>query len=515
MTGVRRVRWTEEQEEQSTPIRFQESCSTINPSANYSPAHYDRHALPSSNTADVGHRIPNHLNSTDAMMNQDQERQQPWPFNMPHSFARQDLGEDDYDDEGSDGDEDDDNNEENETAFNQLYRNQSLAPPEITHERLEWQQMLQSVLMGEVLKSEKKRLYTSDRLKQQKPIQEIWISLRALLRGRTIAQEQKYLEEGRRDIDNVIQAVMTFRVDDDKRDETALDQVAEVLKSVDRIESLYSTRAEMIHANPKYGAPEFQARLDALNAWCTITRSLHMQYKILRDWTGSEDLQIARKQDHILEEQQAVAAESAKDMSSFLQVQRTDPSFVERILKESALQDTFDKRTLSALNMLLVKSKSTMIANSSLFEEMNLPPFINQLRRLAVFPTSLVEEALKLRLEYKDRLHEPPKQMVDAMMEDYRGLLALACRVKRQYEELANPAPGWQLKADEFIDQDYDLVLMESMRFYFKLITYKLDLEHENSLRECEVMDKEWDFLKGTVCQAVEGADAECASQFW
>lgn len=446
------------------------------------------------------------------------QQQHPWPYNFdstipPPAETPPDYDDDDDDEEeltDNDGDDsqhelddyDDDDYDDDEDAM-ALYRSEAQAPPEIMHERLEWQQMLQSVLMGEVLKSEKKRLSSSDRLKQQKPIQEIWLSLRALLRGRTIAQEQKYLDEGRRDVEAVIERVEQFKVHGDG-EETALDQVANVLKDVDKIESLYSTRAEMIHANPHYGAPEFQARLDALNAWCTITRSLHMQYKILRNWTGSEDLQIARKQD--LVEEPAV--------SSYLQVQK-DPSFVERILKESALQDTFDKRTLSALNSLLVKSKMTMIANNGLFDQMNLPPFINQLRHLAVFPTSLVEEALKLRLEYKDRLQEPPKQMVDAMMEDYRGLLSLACRVKHQYEELAHPAPGWQLKSDEFIDRDYDAVLMESMRFYFKLITWKLDLERENSLRECEVMEKEWDFLKATVCQSVDRADEECASQFW
>ncbi|KAI9488449.1 hypothetical protein BDB00DRAFT_963705 [Zychaea mexicana] len=428
---------------------------------------------------------------------------------------------DDYDDDYSDEDNDSGNDldDENETAFNHLYRNQSLAPPEIKHERLEWQQMLQSVLMGEVLKSEKKRLSTTDRLKQQKPMQEIWMSLRALLRGRTIAQEQKYLEEGRKEINSVIDDVMSFKVQKDQ-EQPPSQSVADVLKKVDRIESLYSTRAEMINAIPRYGQSDFQARLDALNAWCTITRSLYMQYKILRDWTGSKDLQIAPKEDDqsnsaTTTATTAVKEDSSKNNNMFnLQVQRTDPSFVERILKESALQDTFDKRTLSALNLLLVKSKRTMIANNSLFQEMRLPPFINQLRQLAVFPTSLVEEALKLRLEYKDRLHEPPKQMVDAMMEDYRGLLALACRVKKQYEELAHPAPGWQLKKNEFIDRDYDDVLMDSMRFYFKLITWKLDLERENSLRECEVMEKEWDFLKGTVCQVVNQADEECASQF-
>ncbi|KAI9246471.1 hypothetical protein BDA99DRAFT_526957 [Phascolomyces articulosus] len=572
MTGERRIRWIQEQDDEKHDSTYSEAPPTpYNRSRQQQeqPTFNANLEITRHNNIKGSHELNNNNNSNNNDNNHrqqngqlEQQQQQPWPYNMPinsgpNHYRNRDI--DDYEDDNTDEENDSANDldDENEMAFNHLYRNQSLAPPEIKHERLEWQQMLQSVLLGEVLKSEKKRLSTTDRLKQQKPMQEIWMSLRALLRGRTIAQEQKYLEEGRKEINSVIDDVMAFKVKEPTEEEKlqeekelaqqqqqqqgkqeqeqskegsgdsetplpkkkkkndALDQVAEVLKKVDRIESLYSTRAEMINANPRYGQPDFQARLDALNAWCTITRSLYMQYKILRDWTGSKDLQIAPKEETVPSSATTTSIEDKRASDVFnLQVQRTDPSFVERILKESALQDTFDKRTLSALNLLLVKSKRTMIANNSLFREMKLPPFIHQLRQLAVFPTSLVEEALKLRLEYKDRLHEPPKQMVDAMMEDYRGLLALACRVKKQYQELAHPAPGWQLKGNEFIDRDYDVVLMDSMRFYFKLITWKLDLERENSLRECEVMEKEWDFLKGTVCQVVIQADEECASQF-
>ncbi|KAI8068564.1 hypothetical protein BC940DRAFT_237646 [Gongronella butleri] len=398
-------------------------------------------------------------------------------------------------------------------------RDQSLSAPEITRERLEWQQMLHSVLMGEVIKSEKKRLSNKDKFPQQKPTQEIWLSLRALLRGRTIQQEQRYLEEGRKGVDKVLDMVMNFKVKSHasggQEGQTPLQQVASVLKSVDRIESLYSTRADMMAAYAQYGSMAFQTRLDALSSWCTITRSLQMQYKILRNWTGSDDLQISRPvQPMPSSELSEDTAESNSSDSDALQVQRTNPSFVERLLKEQALQDTFDKRTLSALNSLLMKAKRTMVANSRLFKEMGLPPFTDQLRQLANFPTSLVMEALKLRLEYKDRTNEPPKQMVDAMMEDYRGLLSLACRVKHQYEDLAQPIMDWQPKMHMYLERDYDVVFMESVRFYFKLISWKLNMEQENNLRECEVMEKEWDFLKNTACRTVEKADWECAEQF-
>jgi mitogen-activated protein kinase kinase kinase len=477
MAGARRVRWTQHDTSMEEQQFDQQDTETQQEPLGFP---------------------PNRINSAHAS---------PWPF-MTNNFATP-MSHNPYQDEDDYSDDDDQSSsdEDDETAFNQLYaRNQTISTvaPEITHERLEWQQMLQSVLLGEVIKSEKKRLSSSDKFAQENPTQEIWLSLRALLRGRTILQEQKSLDDSRKEIEGVLNMVMDFKIEKDESDQ-ALRKVAEVLKNIDRIESLYTTRAEMILAHPEYGSVAFQTKLDALNSWCTVTRSLSMQYKILRNWTGSEDLQIARKKP-----EETTATSNDKE-----DARNNDTSFVERLLKESALQDTFDKRTLSALNSLLVKSKETMIYNSSQFKEMNLPSFISQLRQLAYFPISLVEEALKLRLEYKSRMQEPPKQMVDDMMEDYRSLLSLACRVKREYEELTHSAPGWKLEDDEPVDRNYDNVLMESVRFYFKLITWKLNLEKENNLREKEVMEKEWAFLQGTVCQAVDKADWECAEQFW
>ncbi|KAG1226822.1 hypothetical protein G6F35_002781 [Rhizopus arrhizus] len=370
--------------------------------------------------------------------------------------------------------------EDEERILDELYgRHPSLAPGEMSHERLEWQHMLQSVLMGEVLKSEKKRLSSSDQ--QQRPMEEIWLALRAVLRGRTVMEEQRWLEESRKEIEGMVKMVVEFKLTEP---EQALQSVAEVLKGIDRIESLYMSRAALTQAHPAYGANDFQTRLEALNAWCTTTRSLRMQHRILRNWTGSEDLAIAARK----------------------------KTFVERLLKESALQDTFDKRTLSALNSLLDKSKQTVLFYAQAFQDMHLPSLTDPLQQLASFPISLVQQALVLRLESKERTTEPPKQMVDAMMEDYRTLLSLACRVKLQYQDMMAAAPGWDL--DVSVDRAYDEVLMASVRFYFKLITWKLKLEKENSLRECEVMEREWAFLKGTVCQAVDKANWECAEHF-
>src|SRR5205823_15125978 len=138
----------------------------------------------------------------------------------------------------------------------------------------------------------------------------------------------------------------------------ALDQVTELLQPVDTCESLYPTRKAMISEKPLYGSEDFQYNLDVLNSWLTITRSLQTQLKILQNWTGSENLEITKSKDS--------------------PVDAENPSFLERILKENSLKQTFEKRTLSTLNSFILKAKNVMIENANTFSKMGLPPYINE-----------------------------------------------------------------------------------------------------------------------------------------
>ncbi|KAI7883718.1 hypothetical protein K492DRAFT_175043 [Lichtheimia hyalospora FSU 10163] len=345
-------------------------------------------------------------------------------------------------------------------------------------ERIEWQQMLHSVLVGQVIQSEKKR-FTVIRKELTKPTAEIWISIRALLQGHTLQDEHRFLNQSRREMNDVVKMIYHFCVDE-QQEEQPYDQVAGALRTVDRVENLFATRADLVQEYPDYATTTFQERLDALNAWYTTTHSLRMQKCILENWMGSL---------------------VPKD------------TFVERLLKESALQDTFNKRTLSALHSLLVKSKETIVTNHALFMEMNLPSFMSRLRELATFPTLLIQEALKLRLTYKELTHDEngPKTVIDTMVEDYRSLLTLACRVKLQYEELASPAPGWDLMGEtKFMDT---VVLHDSVRLYFKMIAWRLKSEKGNTIRQCDIMEREWDYIRYTVCKSIDQVHGQCSAQ--
>ncbi|GBB83773.1 hypothetical protein RclHR1_10440006 [Rhizophagus clarus] len=361
---------------------------------------------------------------------------------------------------------------------------------EMQKERMEWQSFLASVLNGDVIKSEKRRMSGSNPRQAASISYQIWLGIRAITRGRTLAEEKLIVEESRQMIDVLLKEVIEFEVK--PGDVAAIDQVAEILQRVDACENLYHTRKAMMIDKPLYKSEEFQYSLDALNSWLTITRSLQTQLKILQNWTGSGILEITRPKD---------APTDAEN-----------PSFLERILKENSLKQTFEKRTLSTLNSLLLKAKRVMIDNAAAFAKMKLPPYINELQQLLNFPTKLMEECMKLLLTYSNRLSEPTMLMVQQMMENLRISLLLACQIKHQYLELIKPADGWDIPP--CIDENYNTVLLDSLKFYFKLLQWKLKIGYKTvSFKEAEILENEWSFLSG-ICRHIVGGDSETAVQF-
>jgi len=309
--------------------------------------------------------------------------------------------------------------------------------------------------------------------------------------GHSVTEERAFIEEQRQQVDGVLQEVINFALK--PGDVPAIDQVAELLQRVDKCESLYPSRKMMMESKPLYKSSELEYTLDALNSWLTVTRSLQTQLKILQNWTGSETLEIARPND---------APPDAEN-----------PSFIERILKENGLKRTFEKRTLSTLNSLLGKAKRVMIDNADAFAKMKLPPYINELQKLLNFPTKLMEECMKLLLEYANRLTSPTIVMIQQTMDDFRIALELACQIKHQYLELMTPAPGWEIPP--CIDKNYNKVLLDSLKFYFKLLQWKLKNGIKAvTVKEAEMLDNEWQFLN-RICRRIEGGESTVAVQFW
>ncbi|CAJ0646638.1 10572_t:CDS:2 [Entrophospora sp. SA101] len=356
-------------------------------------------------------------------------------------------------------------------------------------ERKDWQSFLSSVLTGEVIKSEKQRINSNTRQAANNNNQ-IWLGIRAVTHGYQLSEEKQILDEKRRQIDVTLKEVINFQVQ--LNDVSALVQVTELLQKVDFCESLYPTRKAMMSDKPLYKSENFQYNLDALNSWLTITRSLQTQLKILQDWTGSKNLEITKPKD------------SPADAEN--------PSFLERILKENSLKQTFEKKTLSTLNSLLSKAKRVMIENADSFVKMKLPPYINEFQQLLNFPTKLMEECMKLLLEISGRLTDPTMLMIQQRMDDFRISLILACQIKLQYLKLITPATGWEIPS--CIDENYNTVLLESLKFYLKLLQWKVKGGYKTVFfKEAEILENEWSFVSG-ICRDIAGGEIEVAEQF-
>ncbi|KAJ1929149.1 Suppressor of Sensor Kinase (SLN1) [Tieghemiomyces parasiticus] len=451
---------------------------------------------------------------------------------------------------------------------------------EKSREREDWQSVLSSALTGELIKSEKRRLLQTTMppsLRSLNP--EIWLELRALLNGRTPAQEETELSGQRTQIPRILNAFMSFRISKDTaRHGDALTQVKDLLHQLDFAESLYPTRGEMAAQHGLYASLEFQAKADALITWCSTTTNLLTHYTILQKWTDSKTLRTggegevlatdspeakaalrssgdgielateiileredpspvagdksdegvvgptpatgtsatATAFDHINLSRVSGGAELMAHLTHIKALKRqTEMSFIERLLKESGLRKTFDKATVQNARDSLLRTRRAMTEYAEAFAEFQLPLQIPVLTALIRFPISLVSDYLRLRLNYFRR--NPPSKltsllMIDQMLEDAYYSLEQACATKATFLDLIERAEGWEM--DMALDDDYDKLLLEYLRFYYQLVMAKLRLPQVgNETKETDFILTEWDRIK-KITPSIEYSEWETAKQF-
>ncbi|CAD6896502.1 unnamed protein product [Tilletia laevis] len=437
------------------------------------------------------------------------------------------------------------------TAFSE-----SELPPAIEvyepRQRAEWQTMLSSVLGSEVLKAETKRITSADApvLTPTQLMYQRWLEIHARLRGRAGAKaanpnvvveaEEKKLravwEPMLRDLARAVKEwtptpdiievlrqtsiesepstssssssaaaaaatptspaphpTRTFHAQEAK--DEVLKQVGDLLNRVDVAESQFPSTRKAIETYPEWGSAEVQNKLAALYSWYNVSNMLRLQISILQRWTDSEDLEIERPHHAPADLLPAV-------IGSGIPTEGT--TFVERIFKEDNLTSTFEKRTLSALNRVIEKAKRNILRHHATFEKLQLPSFEPELVRVISFPTRLMEAALRLRLDYAGKLHDPGMLIVDSLTDDLRAAIAVACRIKVLYTQtmVADPGNGWD--PPSCIAKAYDIVLREALTFFFKLLNFKL--MGSVFFKETEILEPEWKFLS-TAADVIEGGD--------
>ncbi|KAG8961924.1 Suppressor of Sensor Kinase (SLN1) [Tulasnella sp. 419] len=399
---------------------------------------------------------------------------------------------------------------------------ENLTPEE--RERLEWQTMLASVLSGEVLRAEKTRIGRALETSEAQKINrlDLWQELRARLRGRSVEHEKERLEERRRiHVGPVIEDILDFRAilpgdvapspqgtpnseshvsQQSWHIPSPLKQVANLLRRWDAAESLYPHQKAMRQDNPLCATPEFIQRIECLQSWFTVVTNLKSLLNVLRQWTNSDSLDITAPV------QRETVIHPARRPSTAQTDNIESTSFVERILKEDGLQRTFERGALVVRHGHIYNAKVLCMEYSDLLEDLNLPTYTEDILNVIVFPTRLMEEVLRVRLDYATKVTDPNLLTVDQMLDDFRLAIGLACTLKNEYDELMEPDPGGKWDLPPCISPEYEQTILTALKFFFKLIHMKLKSAHRGIyFKETELLEGHWEIMEEVTMATKDG----------
>lgn len=395
-------------------------------------------------------------------------------------------------------------------------------------ERLEWHSMLARVLMGDVVKQEKKRLIGSTEEKSDSATvrsdflkkvigsddekyenvlvrPELFVGIRARVCGRSLAEQRRMIDDGRSKSDALIDEVVHFEIQGkDKTLKTPREQVQDILARWEQCEQLWPTQMAMVEAKKGGDSTTFKPNWEAFNtswealvAWNNITELINTELKILQNWVGNEDLDFQR---------------TTIDASNEAAGIEREESFLDRIVKDDNLRSLTggDSNMLMGLSAVIYKAKSTLIEYAEAFEKRHLPPYIEELLVLIGFPTRLIEEVIGMRLQYASKMREPVSMMTDQLMLQFRSVLELAVKIKQEYTDIAEPENGWD--PPPCMDENFDQVALAGLKYYFKLIGWRIS-SNKNTFKEAEILETEWEF-SNNIGRYIEGGDIEVAEHF-
>lgn len=366
-------------------------------------------------------------------------------------------------------------------------------------ERLEWHSMLASVLKGDVVKQEKQRLWgLTETTRSAAQNSAIWLGVKARTCGRSIALQRKLIEEARAGLGPLIEDIINFEIKGEKEiGKSPIKQVEDIVQQTDRMEMLYATQNELETANPRVASEEFRTSREAVFAWHNTTALISTELAVLQKWVGNNELDFVKPR--------------VKQVNSDL---TDDSSFLDRIMKEDGLKTLQgDHNMLDGIGEVIQKAKSTLIENASSFAKRHLPPYIEELLTLINFPSRLIQEIIRVRLSYAKKMKDPAQQspiLVDQMIAQFQILMKVAVDIKQRYVDISRPEPGWDLPP--CIDENFDTVVLDAMKYYFRLLNWKLNA-NKNTFKEAEILEQDWEFSI-EIGRLLEGGDIEVAEQF-
>lgn len=371
-------------------------------------------------------------------------------------------------------------------------------------ERLEWHGMLATVLKGDVVKQEKQRLIgTAERGGEKSLRNEIWLGIRSKVCGRTIPAQRRMIEESRAGITTTVESIIAFEIQGEvEAGKPAAKQVLDVVQSIEKCERLFPTRRALGDSIQRAASDAFIKSSEAVISWHNTMELINTELAVLRGWVGNDELDFTKASSQISSDS------SLTDESTFL----------ERIHKDDGLtslqgDDRGKHSMLQPVAKVIRKAKETLIVNAEEFAKRHLPPYIEELLTLINFPSRLIQEIIRMRLNYALKMKEPHKMsmmMQTSIISQFQILLKLAVRIKQDYTAISQPEPGWELPP--CIDENFDLVVLDALKFYFKMLNGRL-VGNRNTFKETEILEQEWDF-SNEIGRYLDGGDVEVAEQF-
>lgn len=377
-----------------------------------------------------------------------------------------------------------------------------------SRERLEWHGMLEAVLTGDVVRQEKKRLIGSadqDATKKEHK-SELWLGIRSKICGRHDPVQKRMVEEARAGLDRIIDEIINFEVKGaSEAGKPPHEQVKDIVQKIERIESLYPSWQALVAEHKTADSPQFIEAYEAIMSWYNTNAMINTELSILRKWVGNDDLDFSRTT------QRSPAVQG---------ITNDEASFLDRLMKQDGLRSLYDEDDnstqsglLPPISNIISKAKETLIRNSVPFQKRHLPPYLEELLTLISFPSRLIEEITRTRLAYAKRVKETAQQnplMQDQMISQFSLLLKFAIRIKSEYLAIEQAEPGWDLPP--CIDESFDDVVLDALKYYFKMLNWKLS-GNKNTFKEAELLFQEWDFAND-IGSHLQRGHIEVAEQF-
>jgi mitogen-activated protein kinase kinase kinase len=250
--------------------------------------------------------------------------------------------------------------------------------------------------------------------------------------------------------------------------------VRDIVAKIEKCEYLYPHRKALEAAHTLAASSQYKATCDAVISWHNTTELINTQLGILQSWVGNTELDFNKSKER---------SPSGNGLSD-------ESSFIDRLLKEDGLRSLQgDKSILIEVSKVISKAKTTLIENSEAFMKRHLPPYIEELLTLINFPSRLIEEIIKVRVQFARKMKDSAQQnimMQEQMIAQFQILLKLAISIKHEYLTISQPEPGWDLPP--CIDEAFDQVVLEALKFYFKMLNWKLG-GNKNTFKEAEVLE--------------------------